>query len=45
VTGITEKVGDENTVIVLYGVNDCYPRMVEVAKEFLVRLLKGHVVS
>lgn len=40
VTGITEKVGDEETVIISYGVNDCYPRMIEVSKEFLVSLLK-----
>jgi len=41
VSGIAEKVGDEDTVIVSYGVNDCYPRMVEVSKDFLVSLLKG----
>lgn len=40
VTGITEKYGDEETVIISYGVNDCYPRMIEVSKEFLVSLLK-----
>jgi len=41
VTGIAEKMGDEEMVIVSYGVNDCYPRMVEVSKDFLVSLLKG----
>ncbi|KAL3778123.1 hypothetical protein ACHAWO_008075 [Cyclotella atomus] len=41
VTGITEKLHDQNTVIVSYGVNDCYPRMVEINKSFLVDLLKG----
>lgn len=41
VTGITEKLHDENTVMVSYGVNDCYPRIVEVDKSFLVGLLKG----
>lgn len=40
VTGITEKLGDDETVIISYGVNDCYPRMIEVSKEFLVSLLK-----
>jgi hypothetical protein len=40
VTGITEKYGDEETVIISYGVNDCYPRMIEVSKEFLMSLLK-----
>jgi hypothetical protein len=41
VTGITEKIDDKSTVIVSYGVNDCYPRMVEIKKEFLTGLLKG----
>lgn len=41
VTGIAEKVGDEETVIVSYGVNDCYPRMMEVSKKFLVSLLRA----
>lgn len=41
ITGIAEKMNDEGTVIVAYGVNDCYPRMVEVKKEFLISLLKG----
>lgn len=49
VTGIAEKVGDDETVIVSYGVNDCYPRMVEVSKRFLLGLLtnqkSGHVDS
>lgn len=40
VTGITEKYGDSETVIISYGVNDCYPRMLEVSKEFLVSLLR-----
>lgn len=40
VTGIAEKVGDEERVIISYGVNDCYPRMIEVSKDFLVGLLK-----
>ena len=40
ITGIAEKLGDDETVIVSYGVNDCYPRMIEVSKEFLVSLLK-----
>lgn len=40
VTGITEKYRDEETVIISYGVNDCYPRMIEVSKEFLMSLLK-----
>ena len=40
VSGIAEKVGDDETVIISYGVNDCYPRMIEVSKEFLVSLLK-----
>lgn len=41
ITGITEKIDDKETVIVSYGVNDCYPRMMEVKKEFLIDLLKG----
>ena len=41
VTGIVEKIDDEETVIVSYGVNDCYPRMLEVKKTFLIDLLKG----
>lgn len=41
VTGIADKLGEEEeTVIVSYGVNDCYPRMIEVSKKVLVRLLK-----
>ena len=40
VTGVTEKLDDEGTVIVSYGVNDCYPRMMEVKKSFLVSLLR-----
>ena len=40
VTGIAEKLGDDETVIISYGVNDCYPRMIEVSKDFLVSLLK-----
>lgn len=41
VTGIAEKLGDEeHTAIISYGVNDCYPRMVEVSKKFLVSLLR-----
>ncbi len=41
VTGIAEKLGaEENTAIISYGVNDCYPRMVEVSKQFLVSLLR-----
>ncbi|KAL7540121.1 hypothetical protein ACHAWF_011313 [Thalassiosira exigua] len=43
VTGIAEKVGDEGTAIVSYGVNDCYPRMIEVSKEFLVSLLRPRI--
>eukprot|EP00956_Cyclotella_meneghiniana_P034144 scaffold101887_cov62-Cyclotella_meneghiniana.AAC.1 len=41
ITGITEKIDDKETVIVSYGVNDCYPRMVEIKKDFLISLLKG----
>jgi hypothetical protein len=41
VTGITEKYGDSETVIISYGVNDCYPRMIEVSKAFLVSLLRS----
>ena len=40
ITGIAEKLGDEEKVIISYGVNDCYPRMIEVSKSFLVSLLK-----
>jgi len=39
VSGIVEKLGDKETVIISYGVNDCYPRMIEVSKNFLVGLL------
>ena len=45
VTGIIEKIDDDETVIVSYGVNDCYPRMLEVKKEYLVDLLKGEGLS
>ena len=41
VTGVAEKMGDSSTVIISYGVNDCYPRMIEVPKEFLVALLRS----
>lgn len=41
ITGISEKLNDEDIVIVSYGVNDCYPRMVELEKKFLIALLKG----
>jgi hypothetical protein len=41
VSGIADKMGDEEeTAIISYGVNDCYPRMIEVPKKFLVSLLK-----
>ena len=40
VTGVVEKLGDETRVIVSYGVNDCYPRMMEVEKDYLVSLLR-----
>ena len=40
ITGIAEKMGDNEKVIISYGVNDCYPRMIEVSKSFLVSLLK-----
>jgi hypothetical protein len=39
VTGITEKLGHDETAIISYGVNDCYPRMIEVPKKVLVSLL------
>ena len=42
-TGITEK--DENTAIISYGVNDCYPMVIEVEKKFLVGLLMGRLLS
>lgn len=41
ITGVAEKIGDEDTIIVSYGVNDCYPRMMEVKKSFLVSLLRS----
>ncbi len=40
ISGVAEKLGDDETVIVSYGINDCYPRMIEMSKEFLVSLLK-----
>ena len=40
ITGIADKMGDNEKVIISYGVNDCYPRMIEVSKSFLVSLLK-----
>ena len=40
ITGIAEKLGEEEKVIISYGVNDCYPRMIEVSKSFLISLLK-----
>jgi hypothetical protein len=42
VTGIADKLDEEEeTAIISYGVNDCYPRMIEVPKKVLVGLLKG----
>lgn len=42
VTGIADKLNEEEeTAIISYGVNDCYPRMIEVPKKVLVGLLKG----
>ena len=42
VTGIVDKLDEEEeTAIISYGVNDCYPRMIEVPKKVLVSLLKG----
>jgi len=42
VTGIADKLDEEEeTAIISYGVNDCYPRMIEVPKKVLVSLLKG----
>ena len=43
ITGIAEKMGDDMKVIISYGINDCYPRMMEVSKSFLVGLLKPTV--
>lgn len=40
ISGVTEKIGDSETVVVSYGVNDCYPRMIEIPKQFLVSLLR-----
>ena len=45
VSGIAEKVGDNNTVIVSYGINDCYPRMIEVSKNFLLGLLRPKTIA
>ena len=39
VSGIVEKVGDPNRVIIAYGVSDCSPRFIEVSKEDLSRML------
>mmetsp|Transcript_12671 Transcript_12671/g.25315 ORF Transcript_12671/g.25315 Transcript_12671/m.25315 type:complete len:613 (-) Transcript_12671:314-2152(-) len=39
VSGITEKIDDPDTVVISYGINDCYPRVLEVSKNFLVQLL------
>lgn len=42
VSGVAEKLGDNRTVLVSYGINDCYPRVVEVPKAFLATLLRGN---
>jgi hypothetical protein len=39
VSGITEKAGDDSKVIIGYGINDCVPRVVEIDKSEIVRLL------
>lgn len=39
VSGITEKVGEDSRMIISYGVNDCVPRFIEIAKrDFVVHL-------
>jgi len=40
ISGITEKIDDPDAVVISYGINDCYPRMLELRKEFLVQLLR-----
>jgi len=40
ITGLVDKIGDSSKVLISYGVNDCYPRMIEVQKQYLLSLLK-----
>ncbi len=40
ISGITEKIDDPDSVVISYGINDCYPRMLELRKDFLVQLLR-----
>mmetsp|Transcript_3526 Transcript_3526/g.8994 ORF Transcript_3526/g.8994 Transcript_3526/m.8994 type:complete len:836 (-) Transcript_3526:1456-3963(-) len=42
VSSFIEKVGDASTSIIGYGINDCTPRLVEVEKTEIARLLFSH---
>jgi hypothetical protein len=39
ISGIVEKADDPTQIIVAYGINDCVPRMVQVAKFDILRML------
>lgn len=39
VSGFVQKYNDEQSTLISYGINDCYPRIVEVPKERILRLL------
>lgn len=41
VSGVVDKIDDDGAVLVSYGINDCVPRVVDVAKGEIVRLLLG----
>ena len=39
VSSFIEKIGDSSTTVIGYGINDCTPRIVEVEKKEIARLL------
>ncbi|CAB9509064.1 Inherit from COG: Hemolysin-type calcium-binding [Seminavis robusta] len=41
VSGITEKHNDPSTILVAYGINDCFSRIVEMKKEDISKVLFG----
>jgi hypothetical protein len=46
VSGMVEKFDDPSQIILAYGINDCAPRMVQVAKSDIVSMLfLGQIIS
>jgi hypothetical protein len=41
VSGIAEKDGDPSRILIAYGANDCFSRVIEVSKESIAKLLFG----